>query len=85
MIAALAIGGRVLGIEKYTLAAEKASEFIFSKLVRPDGRLLARYRDGEAAFLAYLDDYAFLIWALIELYETTYKPMYLKKSHGTDQ
>jgi len=42
MIAALAIGGRVLGIEKYTLAAEKASEFIFSKLVRPDGRLLAR-------------------------------------------
>jgi len=80
MIAALAIGGRVLGIEKYTLAAEKASEFIFSKLVRPDGRLLARYRDGEAAFLAYLDDYAFLIWALIELYETTYKPMYLKKA-----
>jgi len=65
MIAALAIGGRVLGIEKYTLAAEKASEFIFSKLVRPDGRLLARYRDGEAAFLAYLDDYAFLIWALM--------------------
>jgi len=80
MIAALAIGGRVLEIEKYTLAAEKASEFIFSKLVRPDGRLLARYRDGEAAFLAYLDDYAFLIWALIELYETTYKPMYLKKA-----
>jgi len=30
--------------------------------------------------LAYLDDYAFLIWALIELYETTYKPMYLKKA-----
>ncbi|HHV30760.1 thioredoxin domain-containing protein [Acetivibrio mesophilus] len=80
MIAAMAIGGRVLGIEKYSLAAEKAAEFIFSRLVRSDGRLLARYRDGEAAFLAYVDDYAFLVWGLIELYETTYRPQYLKKA-----
>jgi uncharacterized protein YyaL (SSP411 family) len=80
MIAALAIGGRVLGIEKYTLTAEKAVEFIFSKLTRPDGRLLARYRDGEAALPAYVDDYAFLIWGLVELYETTYRPQYLKKA-----
>ncbi len=80
MIAAMAIGGRVLGIEKYTLAAEKATEFIFSKLTRPERRLLARYRDNEAALAAYVDDYAFLIWGLIELYETTYRPQYLKKA-----
>lgn len=80
MIAAMAIGGRVLGSEKYTLASENAGDFILSKLVREDGRLLARYRDGEAAFPAYVDDYAFLIWGLIELYETTYKPQYLKKA-----
>ncbi|MDQ2086320.1 thioredoxin domain-containing protein [Herbivorax sp. ANBcel31] len=80
MIAALAIGGRVLGSEKYTEASQKAASFVFSKLIRDDGRLLARYRDGEAGIFAYVDDYAFLIWGLIELYETTYKPMYLKRA-----
>jgi len=80
MIAALAIGGRVVNEAAYTLAAEKAAAFIFSKLVREDGRLLARYRQGEAAYPGYLDDYAFLIWGLIELYETTYKPEYLEKA-----
>ncbi len=77
MIAAMAIGGRVLGESKYTEAAEKAVGFIFSKLVRDDGRLMARYRDGESAYPAYIDDYAFLIWGLTELYETTYNPDYL--------
>lgn len=80
MIAAMAFGGRVLGVDKYTKAAEKAVDFIFSKLISSDGRLLARYRDGDSAFPAYVDDYAFLIWGLIELYETTYKPIYLKRS-----
>lgn len=80
MIAAMAMGGRILGNNKYTIASEKATEFIFSKLVSNNGRLLARYRDGESAFPAYVDDYAFLIWGLIELYETTYKPIYLKRS-----
>ncbi|SFR84662.1 hypothetical protein SAMN05661086_02148 [Anaeromicropila populeti] len=80
MIAALAIGGRVLGDKKYTSAAEKAVEFLENRLFREDGRLLARYRDGEAAFLAYADDYAFYIWGLIELYETTFKSNYLEKA-----
>lgn len=79
MIAALAIGGRVLCEKEYTMQAEKAFNFISEKLIRQDdGRLLARYRHGEASILAYVDDYAFLIWGLIELYETTYKPGYLK-------
>jgi len=80
MIAAMAIGGRVLGDERYAKAAEKATDFIFSKLVSDNGRLLARYRDGQSDFFAYVDDYAFLIWGLIELYDTTYKPIYLKRS-----
>ena len=45
------------------------------------GRLLARYRDGEAAYLAYLDDYAFLIWGLIEIYESTFRYQILKRRH----
>ncbi|HYF82181.1 MAG TPA: thioredoxin domain-containing protein [Clostridia bacterium] len=78
MIAALAMGARVLNNRKYAEAAEKAVAFIKSKLVREDGRLLARYREGEAAYSGYLDDYAFLTWGLIELYEATFKAEYLK-------
>ena len=81
MIAALALGARVLDNSAYLSAAEKALSFIFKRLRRSDdGRLLARYRDGEAAYPAYLDDYAFLIWALIELYQTIYRPDYLGKA-----
>ncbi|MDV3429242.1 MAG: thioredoxin domain-containing protein, partial [Bacillota bacterium] len=78
MIAAMAIGGRVLKNNEYIIAAEKAAGFIFKNLKREDGRLMARYRDGDASIPAYIDDYAFLIWGLIEIYETTYNPEYLK-------
>lgn len=77
MIAALARGSVVLDDEKYVEAAARAVEFIKNKLLREDGRLLARYRDGESAFLGYLDDYAFLIWGLLELYEATFETDYL--------
>lgn len=80
MIAAMAVGGRTLGIPEYTKASERAAGFIFKNLIREDGRLLARYRDGEADFPGYVDDYAFLIWGLIELYETTLDPDYLEKA-----
>ena len=78
MIAAMAIGGRVLGNGKYTGAAERAFDFVKSKLVREDGRLMARFRDGETAYPGYAEDYAFLVWGLIELYEATYKLEYLE-------
>jgi uncharacterized protein YyaL (SSP411 family) len=80
MIAAFSYGGRLFNNEKYTNAAEKAVDFIMKKMVRKDGRLLARYRQGETAHLAYLQDYSFLVWALIELYETTFKIEYLDKA-----
>lgn len=80
MIAALAYGGRILRNENYTLAAEKALKFIYDSLVDDKGRLLARYRDGESAYLAYLEDYAFLTWGLIELYENTFNKDYLDKA-----
>jgi len=82
MIAALAMGARILEKDqaRYLLVAEKALDFILKKLTDSKGRLLARYRHGEAAHWAYLDDYAFLIWALLELYQSTYKPEYLLKA-----
>ena len=78
MIAALAYGSRTLGDKAYLEAAEGAVDFIRSRLFREDGRLLARYREAEAAYPGYLEDYAFLVWGLIELYEASYKPEYLK-------
>ena len=69
MIAAMAKAYRVLGGEEYKAAAERSADFIWRRLRRADGRLLARYRDGEAAYPGYLDDYAFLLWGLVELYE----------------
>ncbi len=81
MIAALAFGGRVLDEPHYIQAAEKAAGFIAEHLCRrEDGRLLARYRDGEAAYLAYAEDYAYLIWGLIELYQASFKPAYLNQA-----
>ena len=78
MIAAMAIGGRILGDSQYTRTAERAVQFILTRMVNANDRLLARYRDGEASISGYVDDYAFFVWSLIELYETTYKPEYLK-------
>lgn len=80
MIVTLARGARVLGEDRYREAAERAFRFVWNTLRREDGRLLARYRDGEAAIPAYLDDYANLVWALLELYETTLEADYLEKA-----
>ncbi|NOU89755.1 DUF255 domain-containing protein [Paenibacillus sp. LMG 31460] len=80
MIAALSKAARALDKPSYAEAAAKAAEFLLRELHREDGRLLARYRDGEAAFLGYVDDYAFLVWGLIELYETTFELRYLREA-----
>ncbi len=80
MIAALARGARVLDNPDYRVAAERAYRFIMNFVRREDGRLLARYRDGEAKYLAYLDDYAYLTWGLTELYEATFQPEYIEQA-----
>ncbi len=74
MIAALARAGRVFGKGIYRDAAAEAARFILANLCDGDGRLLHRWREGEAAMPANLDDYAFLVWGLIELYEASFDP-----------
>ena len=78
MIAALAMGYRIIKNERYLEAAQKAADFILSTLRREDGRLLARYREGEALYKAYAADYAYLIWGLIELNEAGADSRYLQ-------
>jgi uncharacterized protein YyaL (SSP411 family) len=71
MIAALAEGGRILREERYLDAARRAAAFVLETLRGPDGRLLHAYKDGQARFNAYLDDYANMIDGLTRLFETT--------------
>ena len=78
MIAALAKGAQVCNEPEYADAAKRAADFILTDMRRPDGRILHRYRDGHAAILANVDDYAFLIWGLLELYETVFDVHYLQ-------
>ena len=80
MAAALARAGRVLRRPQWVAAAEKALAFIDTRLRRRDGRLLARYRDGEAAYPAYLDDYAFLLWASLEAYQATFSLAHIRRA-----
>ena len=78
MIAALARGSIVLCETLYLEAAEKAVKFILSNMRNKDGRILHRYREGEAEITAFLTDYAFFIWGLLELYEEKFDISYLK-------
>jgi uncharacterized protein YyaL (SSP411 family)/aryl-alcohol dehydrogenase-like predicted oxidoreductase len=69
MISALAEGHRVLGDPRYLTAAVRAADFLLKTLRAPDGRLLRTYRAGTAHLAAYLEDYAYLADALIDLHE----------------
>ncbi len=80
MIAGFAFGAQVLDEPRYAEAARRAADFILTKMVRKDGRLLHRYRDGEAAIPGHLEDYAFLIHGLVDLYEATFEPRYLAEA-----
>lgn len=77
MIAAFAKAGYILNEPEYIHIAKKAVDFIFNNMKNFDGRLLHRYSKGEAEILAFVDDYAFLIWGLLNLYEASFETIYL--------
>ncbi len=72
-IAALAEAGAVLERADYLEAARRCAEFVLGSLCAPDGRLLRTYKDGGAHLNAYLEDHAFLVEALLALYESTFE------------
>jgi uncharacterized protein YyaL (SSP411 family) len=77
-ISALARGGQVLEQSRYLAAAEAATRFLHSRLYNPKtGQLKRRYRAGEAAVNGFLDDYAFLIQGLLDLYEGSFDVRWL--------
>jgi len=76
MISSMAYGGAVLDEPKYVDAAKKAADFVLSSLCE-DGRLKRFYRDGRAVEQGFLDDYAFFVLGLLDLYEATFDPKWL--------
>ena len=84
MISAFAKAGFALGNDDYTQAAKTAANFILEKLSR-DGRLYRSYKDGKAHHNAYLDDYAFLTTALLDLYEATFELPWLQRAIVLDR
>jgi uncharacterized protein YyaL (SSP411 family) len=71
MVVAYAKAARVFKSKGYEMSAVRATEFILNNMVHSEGRLYHRFRDGEAAIDGFLDDYAFFIWGLLELYDAT--------------
>jgi uncharacterized protein YyaL (SSP411 family) len=84
MIAALARGSRVLGKKKYCEEAEKAADFVLENMCSHN-RLLHSYRDGESRVPGNLDDYAFFIWGLLELYQTSFQLKYLEAAFALNE
>ncbi len=80
MIASLAKGGRVLGEEEYTRAAEEAANYLLSTMKNADGLLLHVKRGELDPVPGYLDDYAFFIHGLLELYESTFNVKYFAEA-----
>jgi uncharacterized protein YyaL (SSP411 family) len=79
-IASLARAGAVLNEAELIEAARRAADFVLANLRRADGRLLRRWRQGEAAIPAFLEDYAFLGWGLTELFLASFDSRYLESA-----
>jgi len=79
MIASLAKGARVLNEPKYAAAASRAAECILKHL-RKDGRLLRTFRRGVARYPGFLEDYAYFIEGLLNLYEATFERKWLDEA-----
>jgi hypothetical protein len=84
MIASLAYGGQAFGDERYISAAERCAAFVLDKL-RKNGRLMRYYGKGRAVELGFLDDYAFMITGLLELYEATFDAKWLVEAAGLSE
>lgn len=80
MIAALARAGLVFEVPPYLEAAQRSVSFIQKRLKQEDGRLLARWCEGEGAHPGKLEDYAFYAWGLLELYGAAFHEEFLEEA-----
>ena len=81
-IGALAEAGAVLGRDDYLAAARECADFVLGSLRDADGRLLRTYKDGDARLNAYLEDHAFLLEALLTLYESSFERHWFEQAQA---
>jgi len=79
-IAALADAGAALGRDDYLDAARGCAAFVLERLRDGEGRLLRTYKEGEARLRAYLEDHAFMVEALLTLYEATFEREWFERA-----
>jgi uncharacterized protein YyaL (SSP411 family) len=82
-IGALAEAGAVLERDDYLAAARRAAAFLLETMRDADGRLLRTYNAGQAKLNGYLEDHAFLLEALVTLYEATFEPRWFQAARDT--
>ncbi len=82
-ISALADAGAALQRDDYLDAARRAAAFVLDELRDADGRLLRTYNAGQAKLNAYLEDHAFLLEALLTLYEATFEARWFTAARAT--
>jgi uncharacterized protein YyaL (SSP411 family) len=82
MISALAEAGAVLENEQYLDAARKCADFLLTKMRDDSGRLLRTWKDGVGRLNAYLEDHAYLVEALLTLYEATWEPRWFAEARA---
>jgi uncharacterized protein YyaL (SSP411 family) len=83
MIGALADAGTTLGRDDYLDAARRCAEFVWTELRSDDGRLQRSWKDGEARLSAYLEDYSYLVEALLTLYESSFEVRWFDAARET--
>ncbi len=79
MIAALAKAGTVFGNQRFIDSSQKAFRFIIENCLI-NGQLMHRFKEAEASIHAFADDYLFLMWAALELYDATFDTGYLQEA-----
>jgi len=85
MISGLTDAARIFNDDKLLKSAENQMAFLLEKQLRPDGGLNHNYKEGTSNINGYLEDYSFVIEALIKLYESTFNEEYLNKATGLTQ
>jgi len=85
MISALAQAYQVLGEQRFLDAARRAADYVLGGMRQEDGALFATARDGRAHLNAYLDDYAFVIQGLLDLYESDFDPRWVREALALEE